>query len=420
MRNRGRIISVALAGALLLGVTSGPAAADHDDGVYELPALAMWDHYDLSILIHPPPHGPIYNQETGVLGGPGPNELTTSNTYLKAIEAAIAAWDKAIDALGADWLKEAYQPTVYVLGRDDVPQDVLLQPDILVVTDEWEASSLGTAVRVDPCIVRMSRASLQSFTYADMYNVTAQEFGHCLGLSHVGSQAGVDPTSEQKHPEHDVMNGFYSHMVGAADTHLHCISNLDILGLEHVFSLVKQEYPVLNVGEEGISYLPAAAYGDTCELPPSNWRETVPATVVPGAPPMHTVIASPASSAKIPSRSFKVVRGTATIEKHPSHREGTVYDYDVQVAIARLGGDTGCEWWSPADEAFIARDCYSPLWDAAAQGDYPQWSWKPPRSLSAGRYRVVSRIATIYGNEPLGDDNVVELNLKSPGRRGSK
>lgn len=36
------------------GVTSGTALADHDDGVYELPALAMWDHYDPSILVHPP------------------------------------------------------------------------------------------------------------------------------------------------------------------------------------------------------------------------------------------------------------------------------------------------------------------------------------------------------------------------------
>ena len=208
----------------------------------------------------------------------GPLPVGRSKTIFP-LSPGKAAWDAGINTLGADWLKEYYEPSVYVLGRDDVPQDVLTAPDILVVTDENEGPSLGTSAWAKtghvhtPCFVRMSMAELVSFTYADMYNVTAQEYGHCLGVKHVGLQGGVDPTSEQKHPEHDVMNGFYTHTIGMPGTHLHCVSNLDIRALEHVFDYKLAYSAVLNLGVEGVTYMPVSAYGDTCAHPPADWRE---------------------------------------------------------------------------------------------------------------------------------------------------
>ena len=247
--------------SLVMGLLPGLALADHDDGVYEMPADAIWDKAELDVLIIPPNHGQLYNNEKGALNGGDPNELTPFNSYLRAIEDSIAEWHRGVQMFGSPELKAKYSTNLYVLGRDNVPADVLIDPDIVLVTDETKLAVLGFALYTEPCIVNNSKMMIQSFTYADMFNVNAQEFGHCLGLGHVGSQGGVDPTSDQKHPEHDVMNGFYSHSIGAKGNHLHCVSNLDVLGLEHVFS-------ALGSDTTQVVYKTVEEYGTTCEPPP--------------------------------------------------------------------------------------------------------------------------------------------------------
>ncbi|HEX2294872.1 MAG TPA: hypothetical protein VHN37_06140 [Actinomycetota bacterium] len=368
---------VALSALLLAVVLPGTSRADHEDGYYELPALVWWEDAHLSVLVIPPNHGQLFNADGGILAGNDPAELTPFNSYLDAIEQAIAAWDEAIETLGADWLRAAYQVDVYVAGRDDVPPEVLTNPDILVVTDESEGGALGTAVRLDPCIVRMSKLEIMSFSYADMYNVTAQEFGHCLGLRHVGSQGGVDPLSDLKHPEHDVMNGFYTHFVGDPGTHLHCISNLDVLGLEAAFA---HEHP----GAEAIDMtvlMPVDAYGDTCSPPPADWRLMLPEGQVgrPEAPDPRSEITSPANGATVRSRDLTHVEGTA------ASREWVEV---VDVALARAAGD-GCEWWSPGKKKFVRKPCEEPLWSQAKGTD--EWSWAVRAQLPKGRYRALSR-----------------------------
>jgi hypothetical protein len=62
---------------------------------------------------------------------------------------------------------------------------------------------------------------LESFTYADMYNVVGHEFGHCLGLFHADEG-------------HDLMAGTYPHQVGHT-TALHCPSNVDVKALTYAF-----------------------------------------------------------------------------------------------------------------------------------------------------------------------------------------
>jgi hypothetical protein len=193
--------------------------------VYELPRWFEWDRATLDVLIVPPEHGQLVNGN-GFLGGTDPNELDPfKNSYMRAIEDSIAAWENGIAEFGPRWLVEGVSFNVYVIGRDEIPQEALEQPEIVLMTDQTKGPILGFAVSTDPCIVNNSKFFVTSMTYEDMYNINGQEFGHCLGLLH---------TSDGR-PDHDVMDGTYDDTPGAAGTHLHCVSNLDVLGLEQVF-----------------------------------------------------------------------------------------------------------------------------------------------------------------------------------------
>jgi hypothetical protein len=234
-----RIFCALAIACLAIGTIPGVGLADHSDGIYEIPTQAFWTKTKLSVLIVPPEHGQLYNGY-GPLAGADPNEVTSfKNSYLRAIEASINEWRRGIRKFGTRYLRTKVKFNVYVLGRDDVPNGVLLSPDILVFTDPNKTFVLGFAFYGNPCLVNNSRMLVQSFTYADMFNVMGQEFGHCLGLGHVGSQGGIEPTSDQKHPEHDVMNGFYADSVGAKGNHLHCVSTLDVKALEWNFRMLK-------------------------------------------------------------------------------------------------------------------------------------------------------------------------------------
>jgi hypothetical protein len=253
-----RIFYVIAAAALMAGVVPGVALADHEeDGLYEIPAQDDWTKARLTVYVVPPTHGQLYNS-SGPLAGGDPNEVTPfQNSYLRAMEDSIEEWNNGIRKFGSDKLKRRFKASVYVLGRDTLPDEN--EPDILVFTDENKGPVLGFAMYGQPCLVNNSQMFTRSFNYADMYNVMGQEYGHCLGLGHVGSQGGVEPTSEQKHPEHDVMNGFYADSIGSADTHLHCVSNLDVKGLEYTF--VKT---LTGEAETRAVFMPVDKYRTTC------------------------------------------------------------------------------------------------------------------------------------------------------------
>ena len=296
-----------LAAAILLVVAAAPIArADHEDGTYEIPSEAEYPYMEFDVLVIPPEHGQLYNGESGLLNGSDPSEIGMNNSYLKATLAAIAEWNNGVQIFGSQALRDAFRTNVYVAGMDPIPLDIALDPDILVFTDENEGILLGTAYHLNTpvsvagnqlgtCAVRSSRMELLSYTYADMYNVMAQEFGHCLGLGHVGSQGGFDPTSEPKHPEHDVMNGFYTHSIGNAGTHQHCVSNLDIAGLE--WNLEHLD------GTRGISFMTVDGYRTTCDVdgseppaPSSSPRPTPRGTASPSPSPSPSASPSPSQS----------------------------------------------------------------------------------------------------------------------------
>ncbi|HEX2295733.1 MAG TPA: hypothetical protein VHN37_10535 [Actinomycetota bacterium] len=230
-----RLCAVLALACVALAGLPGTALADHDDGIYEIPTRDFWDKTKLTVLVVPPEHGQLYNAY-GPLAGGNPEEVTPfENSYIRAMEDSIEEWRNGVRKFGSALLRKKLKFPTYVLGRDDVPPEVLQNPDILVVTDENKGPVLGFAYYSKPCIVNNSRMFTRSFTYADMFNVMGQEFGHCLGLGHVGSQGGVEPTSSQKHPEHDVMNGFYADPIGGEGVHLHCVSTLDVAALDWTF-----------------------------------------------------------------------------------------------------------------------------------------------------------------------------------------
>ena len=253
-----KLVYVVAVVALLLGGVAPRALADHEeDGIFELPAQDDWTKGRLTVYVVPPSHGQLYNGN-GPLGGADPNEVTPfENSYLRAIEDSIEEWNNGIKKFGSDRLKKLFRAYVYVIGRDEIPEQS--QADILVVTDENKGPVLGFAMGGQPCIVNNSQMFTRSFTYADMFNVMGQEYGHCLGLGHVGSQGGVEPTSDQKHPVHDVMNGFYADRIGDPETHLHCVSNLDVKGLEYTF--IKT---LTGSGQTKPVYMPVNKYTTTC------------------------------------------------------------------------------------------------------------------------------------------------------------
>ena len=247
-----RRIGAVLAGmALAVGATvvGWPANAASTD--YRQPVVFESNTAVLDVLIVPPNHGQLLN-DNGVLGGGGLGELTTSNSYLPAIEQSVRDFSRAVDQFGPDWLKRGLVTNVYVLGRDTPPTDALLEPEIVILTDETKLDILGVAVTgADPCIVANSKLAVASFTFEDMYNINGQELGHCLGLEHVeGGPPGDDVL------EHDTLNGVYTHVPGTAGTHRHCVSNLNVLGLEQVFKGV--------LGQGG--------GGETVSMPPSAYQ----------------------------------------------------------------------------------------------------------------------------------------------------
>lgn len=217
--------------AVISVLVTGPVAASSSSAAppYQQPVWFQWERAELDILVVPPNHGQIYNEE-GPLGGNDPAELTPTNSYLKAMDASIEAYRDALVAFGPRWLAQGVELRSYVLGRDEVPQEALAEPEIVVVTDETKGPILGIAINLRPCIVNNSKLMTTSVTYADMYNIMGQELGHCLGLDHVAGGPPGDPVLAL-----DLLNGTYPHQPGQKENPLHCPSNMNVRGLKVVF-----------------------------------------------------------------------------------------------------------------------------------------------------------------------------------------
>ncbi|HEX9776471.1 MAG TPA: hypothetical protein VGB83_12945 [Actinomycetota bacterium] len=227
--------------ALLATMLSGHARAGV---VYRQPVWFNWNESELTILVFPPGHGQIVNGK-GILNGFDPDELSPyESSYFRAVTNSIEDWERAIETYAPAWLRNGLERDIFVVGRDHIPQSALDDPDIAVVSDEHQVISLGVAVHVGRfCVVDNGKLFTSSFTYEDMFNISSQEYGHCLGLGHVNEAIPANPPDDEN-IIHDPMNGRYPHPPGAAyGTELHCVSNLNVEGLEEVYRQVLRGFP---------------------------------------------------------------------------------------------------------------------------------------------------------------------------------
>ena len=261
-------------------VTPSPSPSQSSAEDYIEPVWFEWDTTTLDVLILPPGHGQVVNED-GVLGGEDEtDELSVfENSYVRATEDSIQAWREAVQTFGSDRLKQGLSLNSYVVGRDEIPSQALEDPEVVITTGEENPYYLGVAASTRPCLIQNNKFFYgTSFSYADMYSINAQEFGHCLGLEHVYTGA-EDNDAPDEHPvlDYDALRAYYPFALGSNATPLQCVSNLNVAGLELVFGEV--------LGGVG---------GEEARVSPADYRR-MPCNGSTG--PSPTPSASPASSA---------------------------------------------------------------------------------------------------------------------------
>ncbi len=209
---------VVVGALLLLGAPGGA------ETVYEQQVITDWNRSQIDVHIVPPGHGPLANQDESLAGGSTAQAHPWDNAYVRAMEDAVEGWRRAIDAFGEPWLRDAVVLTTTVGGRDGA---VGQGADILIVPAESHLGSLGMAFTSNrPCAISVAMHRDESLSYEDMFNIAGHEVGHCLGLAHVD---GVEPSA-------DIMATIYPEAVGAAGNPIHCMSNLNVRGIEGAFA----------------------------------------------------------------------------------------------------------------------------------------------------------------------------------------
>lgn len=215
--------------------------------------------------------------------------LPSSSPYvlrdLVLMEQSIQNWDDGINDLAPTWLASALNIHYYTVGFDIIPVDALWDPEVIVIPAEfnpvllagiglepWQQLFAKTPChgKEPPLLIKTPAdimGAVQGITEnsafhehegadwgmlmtecnaggttcfvintnflwlpdvenrANMYDLNSHEFGHCLGIGHVGDALDFSASS---YPPNDIMS--YE-----LDSTVKCVSTLNIRALEHIY-----------------------------------------------------------------------------------------------------------------------------------------------------------------------------------------
>lgn len=236
------LIALALAPTGSAAVCTTSSGCEFWDNNYHEYILYSVDKTTLDVLILPPV-----------------SPFATSDLVI--LEQSIQAWEDGIDALGPAWLSSGLDINIYALPLDVPPQEALLDPDIIIVSAEYNPFLLfgiGYQVPFGLCTqqggvantifqhshgkasgvmaVQCERGGRQCVVVNTnfllggerrLYDLNAHEFGHCLGIGHVGDALDFDAKTV---PLTDIMS------YNDVPSQVHCVSSLNIKALEAVYA----------------------------------------------------------------------------------------------------------------------------------------------------------------------------------------
>ena len=206
-----------------------------------------------------------------------PSASADSARDTQVARAAIQAWDDGVDALGATWFAAGFTIRLYVLGQDQVPDEAMQDPEIVVLMNEHDPFvllGLGLEPKQYACGILGLETESERLVHAHdgmrivaadctggvtgnvcfaintnflfgssvyLYDLVAHEVGHCLGPGHVGDALDF---SAKRVPVQDIMS--YQH----DDAQVHCVSTLNLRVMEGLYGhLLGQTGARLHAGD---------------------------------------------------------------------------------------------------------------------------------------------------------------------------